>query len=100
MPNLRRRRISFSLLFHERLEQVIENRTLYGFLEGISAGVVGIIAATTAELGAVLFPQLPDLPSGILIFALALLVLYLWRSRLNIVVTIAGSGMLGWLLFG
>jgi chromate transporter len=41
---------SFSLLFHERLEQVVENKNLHTFLEGVSAGVVGLIAATTVEL--------------------------------------------------
>jgi chromate transporter len=90
----------FSLLFHERLEQVVENRTLHGFLEGVAAGVVGLIAATTLELAVTLVRRLPSLPSGMLVFVLALAVLYLWKSKLNVVLAILTAGMLGWVLFG
>lgn len=88
-----------SLLFHEHLEQVVENRALHAFLEGVAAGVVGLIAATTVELSATLAPRLPSLPFGMLIFGGALAVLYLWRSKLNVVLAIVSSGLLGWVLF-
>ena len=90
----------FSLLFHDRLEKVVENKTLHGFLEGVAAGVVGLIAATTVELAAAVVQRLPSLPLGLLVFVLALAVLYLWRSRLNVVLAILGAGLLSWLLFG
>ena len=35
----------------------------------------------------------------LIIFGLALALLHLWRSRLNVVLAIAGAGILGWLLF-
>lgn len=89
-----------SLLFHEHLEQVVENRALHAFLEGVAAGVVGLIAATTLELAAALAPRLPSMLLGMLIFAAALAVLYFWRSKLNVVLAIVGSGVLGWVLFG
>ncbi|MFU0503819.1 chromate transporter [Pseudaminobacter sp. NGMCC 1.201702] len=90
----------FSLLFHERLEQVVENRTLHGFLEGVAAGVVGLIATTALELAVTLVRRLPSLPSGMLVFVLALAVLCLWKSKLNVVLAILSAGMLGWVLFG
>ena len=90
----------FSLLFHERLESVVENKTLHSFLEGVSAGVVGLIAATTVELALVVIERLPSVLLGGVIFALALAVLYLWKSKVNVVLAVVGAGFLGWLSFG
>ena len=90
----------FSLLFHDRLEKVVENVPLRGFLEGVAAGVVGLIAATTVELAATVGQRLPSLPAGLIVFGLALALLHLWRSRLNVVLAITGAGFLGWLLLG
>jgi chromate transporter len=91
---------SFSLLFFERLEAVVENKALHAFLEGVAAAVVGLIAATTLQLGAALIPRLPELAPGLLIFAAALAVLYLWRSKFNVLLVVFGAGLAGWLAFG
>jgi len=90
----------FSLILYDRLERVIENRTLHSFLEGVAAGVVGLIAATTVELAIAVIQRLPSVVPGLLIFALALGVLYFWKSKANVILAIAGAGLLGWLLFG
>lgn len=90
----------FSLLLHDRLEKVVENRVLHSFLEGVAAGVVGLIAATTVELAVTLVQRLPALPAGLLVFVVALAVLYLWKSKMNVVLAVLGAGFLGWLLFG
>jgi chromate transporter len=90
----------FSLLLHDRLEKVVTNSTLHSFLEGVAAAVVGLIAATTVELAATVIQRLPSLLSGFLLFAFALAVVYLWKSRLNVVLAVVGAGLLGWLLFG
>ncbi|TIL73280.1 MAG: chromate transporter [Mesorhizobium sp.] len=90
----------FSLLLHDRLEKVVENRLLHSFLEGVAAGVVGLIAATTVELAVTLVQRLPSLPAGLLVFVVALAVLYLWKSKMNVVIAAFGAGFLGWLLFG
>jgi chromate transporter len=42
---------AFALLFYDRLEQVIEDDRLHRFLEGVAAGVVGLIAVTAIQLG-------------------------------------------------
>ncbi|RWP56290.1 MAG: chromate transporter [Mesorhizobium sp.] len=90
----------FSLLLHDRLEKLVENRVLHSFLEGVAAGVVGLIAATTVELAVTLVQRLPSLPAGLLVFVVALAVLYLWKSKMNVVLAVLGAGFLGWLLFG
>ncbi|TIM37445.1 MAG: chromate efflux transporter, partial [Mesorhizobium sp.] len=78
----------FSLLLHDRLEKVVENRVLHSFLEGVAAGVVGLIAATTVELAVTLVQRLPALPAGLLVFVVALAVLYLWKSKMNVVLAV------------
>jgi chromate transporter len=90
---------SFSLLLHDRLERVVENKTLHGFLEGVAAGVVGLIAATTVDLALNLAQRLPALLPGVVTFGLALAVLYLWKSKFNIPLAVIVGGLLGWVLF-
>lgn len=90
----------FSLVLYDRLESVVENRTLHSFLEGVAAGVVGLIAATTVELSIVVAQRLPSVIPGMVIFGLALGVLYFWRSKINVVLAIFGGSFFGWLLFG
>lgn len=91
---------AFSLLLHERLEAVVGNNTLRSFLEGVSAGVVGLIAATTVELGAQVWGRLPAPLAGLAIFAAALAVLYLWKAKTNMIAVVAGAGLTGWTAFG
>ena len=91
---------AFALLFYERLERVIENERLHRFLEGVAAGVVGLIAATAIQLGSNVGRAVPWLVAGAIIFAAGLAVLYVWRSRLNVPVVVLGSALAGALLFG
>lgn len=90
----------FTLLFYDRLERVIEDDRLHSFLEGVAAAVVGLIATTALELGANLVGALPALVPGAAIFAAALAVLYLSRSKMNVMAVVLGSGVLGSLAFG
>jgi len=87
---------AFSLLFYDRLEQVVENERLRGFLEGVTAGVVGFIVATTVQLATALAGRVPSLPLALLVLAGALALLYLWRSRLNLAAAIILSGIAGY----
>jgi len=41
----------FALLFYDRLERVVDDERLHRLLEGIAAGVVGLIAVTALQLG-------------------------------------------------
>jgi chromate transporter len=91
---------AFSLLLFERIEALAEARRLRLFLGGVTAAVVGLIAAATFDLGEALLARTPSLPVGALIFALALLALYGWRSRASVPLTVLGGGGAGALLFG
>lgn len=91
---------AFSLLLYERLERIVENRALHAFLEGVAAGVAGLIAATTIELALVVMDRVPSLVWAIAIFAAGLALLYLWKSKLNLPAVILTAGMMGWLAFG
>ena len=85
---------AFSLLFYDRLERIVENERLRSFLEGVAAGVVGYIVATTIQLGIALVDRAPLLPAAF-IFAGALALLYLWRSRLNLAAAVLLAGVAG-----
>jgi len=90
---------AFSLIFYDRLEAVLEVKEMHAFLDGVAAGVVGLIAATTVDLALVTAQRVPSLAVGVSIFASALAFLYVWKNKLNVVVAIIGAGLAGWLLF-
>jgi len=85
---------AFTLIGHDYVERLIENKALHTFLEGITAGVVGIIAATTLNL---MRATLTDLPA-LVIFALALIALYRWKAKAAVAGVVLGAGLLGLLL--
>jgi chromate transporter len=85
----------FSILFYRHLEAVIANPLLRHFLEGVTAGVVGLIAVTTISLGMIAIPNW----KAALIFAVALFVLYRWKSKLMVPAIVLAAGACGALLF-
>ena len=90
---------AFGILFYDRLERVIEDGRLHRFLEGVAAGVVGLIAVTAVQLGWSVSQSVPSLLAGATIFVAAILILYRWPSKLNVPVVVLGSGIAGALLF-
>ena len=82
---------AFTLVGHDLLERAVENPTLHGFLDGVTAGVVGLIAAVTLGL---LRAALDD-PLAVAIFVAALLVLARWSGKLSIPAVMAGAGAIG-----
>jgi chromate transporter len=89
---------SFALLFYDRLEAVVDDARLHHFLEGVAAGVVGLIAVTALQLGWSVTKSMPSLHLGIVIFAGSLALLYFWKSKLNVLAVVLGSAALGILL--
>jgi chromate transporter len=85
---------SFTLVGHGVIERVVEAPSLHAFLEGVTAGVVGLIAATTLRLAPT---SVPDVPAG-LIAAVALVILTVWRSKMAIAAAVLSAGGLGMLL--
>jgi len=90
---------AFALLFYDRLERVIENERLHRFLEGVAAGVVGLIAVTAIQLGWNVGRSVPSPALGAIVLVAGLVLLYLWRSKLSVPVVVLGSGAAGALLF-
>jgi chromate transporter len=89
----------FALLFYDHLERVIEDQRLHRLLEGIAAGVVGLIAITALQLGWTVARSLPSLAWGVPLFAAALALLYLWKSKLNVPAVVLGTAAAGALIF-
>ena len=84
----------FSLLFHRHLEAVMANPLLKHLLEGVTAGVVGLISVTAITLALTAIPNLPALA----IFTFALAMVYGWKSKLAVPVIVFCAGAAGWFL--
>ena len=89
----------FALVLGDRLEAIVDRPALHRLLEGVAAGVVGIIAVTAIELAAVVAGRAPSLAGAAVILVVALVVLYRWSSRAAVPVVIAGSAVAGWIVF-
>jgi chromate transporter len=85
----------FTLIGHDVLEKMVETPAIHEFLDGVTAGVVGLIAATALGLARVALTE----PVMWLIFAASLLILYRWRAKQAVLVVVLGAGLVGLLLF-
>jgi len=85
---------AITLVGHDPLERIVENRSLHDLLDGITAGVVGLIAATSVHL----FRAGIETAGQFALFAAGLAVLYLWRSKAAVAVVVVGAALLGLLL--
>ena len=74
---------------------MVEDKRLHRFLEGVAAGVVGLIAVTAVQLGWNVAQALPAPIAGAAIFAASLALLYAWKSKLNVLVVVLGSAAAG-----
>lgn len=83
----------FPLLLHPQLERLVANARVHAFLDGVTAAVLGLIAATALELAG----RLVASPVRIAIAAAALLVLLQWRHRLAVLPVMALAAGAGWL---
>lgn len=91
---------SFALLLGDRLEALVDWAPLHRALEGVAAGVVGIITVTALQLGMAVAGRLPSIALGAVLFAGCLAVLFTWRSRWATPAAVAGGALAGWLLLG
>lgn len=84
----------FTLFGHNFLERLISKSSIREFLEGITAGVVGLIAGTTIALMKV---SIVDIPTTI-VFVLALIALFYLKSKLIIPFVVAAAALVGFAL--
>jgi len=86
---------AFSLLFYDRLEAVVEHNRLQLFLAGVAAGVVGLIVVTVIDLAQTTATRTPNPIASLLIFGVALAVMYRWKSKLATPVVLAIGAAVG-----
>lgn len=87
---------AITLLGHTTLERLVDRRETHDALDGVMAGVVGLIAVTAL----VAARQVLVDPSSVAIFGAALLAFVTWRARYGVVVIMLAAGPAGVLLFG
>jgi len=84
---------AFTLIGHSVMERIIANTALHNFLDGITAGVIGLIGATAIQLFVSTVNSIP----AVIIFLLSLFLLIKYRSKYTVMLVIAGAGLFSWL---
>ncbi|CAN5142751.1 chromate efflux transporter [soil metagenome] len=90
---------AFSMIFYERLESIVGDERLHRALAGVAAAVVGIIAATSVQLGWATLQRVPSIPVAIAIFLMTFTAVWFWKSRYATAVVLAASAIAGWAFF-
>jgi chromate transporter len=81
----------FPTFLHDRLVAVADDTRLHAFLDGVTAAVVGLIAAVTVDI---VNAAVTDVFSALLAIA-AFVVLLRWEGKLAILAVVLGCGALG-----
>jgi chromate transporter len=82
---------AFTMIGHDIFERLVENQAAHAFLDGVTAGVVGLIGATAIGI-------LADTLTGIhawIIFSAALLLLFRSKSKWIVAVVVLAAGLYG-----
>jgi chromate transporter len=82
---------AFTIIGHDYLEKLIENKSAHAFLDGITAGVVGLIAVTALGI-------LNETILGIhawIIFSLALIIQFRSKSKWTVAGIVLAAGLYG-----
>ncbi|MBW3550103.1 MAG: chromate efflux transporter [Proteobacteria bacterium] len=82
----------FSIIAHAQLERLVARPRVRVFLDGVTAGVVGLIAGTTLALLRISLTGV----EAVILFALALMVLFASKAKLVIPAVIAAAALWGW----
>jgi len=82
---------ALTLIAHEPLDRLVHEPRVKTFLDGLTAGVVGLIGATALGL---LIANVRNVIAGV-VFVVALATLFYWNHRLSIPVVIAGAAIFG-----
>lgn len=86
---------AFTLVGFNVMERIISNTALHNFLDGVTAGVIGIIAITALQL----FRTTINDWFLLAIFAVSLFVIYKYKTKFTVIYVILGSGILSLLWF-
>ena len=83
----------FTLIGHKYFEKILIHKPLHGFLDGVSAGVAGILIMTAIDF---LIPVMNSNIFIILLFISSLAILYAFKSRFIIPIVILISAVIGY----
>ncbi len=81
---------AFTLVGHGLMEKIIENKTLHNFLDGVTAGVIGLISLTAIQL----FRATITDTFTLILFAICLVTLFKIKSKFTSVFVILGTGII------
>jgi chromate transporter len=82
---------AFTLAGHDQLERLVERPGTHAFLDGVTAGVVGVIAVTAWTVGqGVLTSALP-----VATFVCAMVALFRFRAPATVAWVMGGAALLG-----
>lgn len=88
----------FTIIGHTLFERLVAHTTAHTFLDGVTAGVVGLITLTSAGI---LWSSRPattaQLLLALVLFAVSLLILYRSKAKLTTLVVVLGSAGVGFL---
>ena len=83
------------MIFYDRLESIVSEPRIRAALDGVAAGVVGVIAATAVSLAAGLYDPVGGRLALFFLAAVALVALYVIKSRYAPPVVILLAGLAG-----
>lgn len=82
---------AFTMIGHDYLERLVNNQSAHAFLDGVTAGVVGLISATALGI-------LSETVIGIhawIIFSAAVIALFVSKSKWTVAVVVLAAGLYG-----
>ncbi|HJR82072.1 MAG TPA: chromate efflux transporter [Anaerolineales bacterium] len=82
---------AFTMIGHDYLERLVDNQSAHAFLDGVTAGVVGLISATALGI-------LSDTVTGIhawIIFSVAVIALFVSKSKWIVAAVVLAAGLYG-----
>jgi chromate transporter len=87
---------AFTLVGFQWVERLVEQRRTHALLDGVTAGVVGLIGVAALELAhATLLPGDRPAPAAVAIFAAALWAAFRWTARTAVAWIVAGAALAG-----
>jgi chromate transporter len=87
---------AFTLIGHQWVERAVEERRTHALLDGVTAGVVGLIAVTALQLARETLTSWP----AALVFAAALFSAFQWKARTAVLWIVLASATVGFWLLG